>query len=43
MGDVPLNMGLDNLEFGTLVADAGGIVTFSSRRLATAGHPPIAG
>ena len=43
MGDVPLNMALDNIEFGELVADADGIVTFSSRRLATAGHPPISG
>ena len=31
MGDVPLNLALDNIEFGTLVVDAGGIVTFYSQ------------
>ena len=31
MADVPLNMALDNIEFGTLVVDAEGIVTFYSK------------
>ena len=31
MGEVPLQMALDNIEFGTLVVDADGIVTFYSR------------
>jgi hypothetical protein len=31
MADVPLNMALDNIEFGTLVVDAEGIVTFNAR------------
>ncbi len=31
MGEVPLSMALDNIEFGTLVVDAEGIVTFYSR------------
>jgi PAS domain S-box-containing protein len=31
MGEVPLHMALDNIEFGTLVVDADGIVTFYSR------------
>lgn len=31
MGDVPLDLALDNIEFGTLVVDAEGIVTFYSK------------
>ncbi len=31
MSDVPLSMALDNIEFGTLVVDAEGIVTFYSK------------
>jgi len=31
MADVPLEMALDNIEFGTIVVDADGIVTFYSR------------
>ena len=31
MGEVPLSMALDNIEFGTLVVDADGIVTFYSK------------
>ena len=31
MADVPLNLALDNIEFGTLVVDAEGIVTFYSK------------
>lgn len=31
MGEVPLHMALDNIEFGTIVVDADGIVTFYSR------------
>ena len=31
MSELPLNMALDNIEFGTLVVDANGIVTFYSR------------
>ncbi|OGB95964.1 MAG: hypothetical protein A3G35_07145 [candidate division NC10 bacterium RIFCSPLOWO2_12_FULL_66_18] len=31
MGEVPLHMALDNIEFGTLVVDADGIVTFYSK------------
>jgi len=31
VADVPLNMALDNIEFGTLVVNAEGIVTFYSK------------
>jgi PAS domain S-box-containing protein len=31
MGEVPLNLALDNIEFGTIVVDAGGFVTFFSK------------
>jgi PAS domain S-box-containing protein len=31
MGDVPLNLALDNIEFGTIVVNTEGIVTFFSR------------
>jgi len=31
MGEVPLNLALDNIEFGTIVVDAGGLVTFFSK------------
>jgi len=31
VGEVPLSLALDNIEFGTLVVDAGGIVTFYSQ------------
>jgi transcriptional regulator with PAS, ATPase and Fis domain len=31
VGDVPLDLALDNIEFGTLVVDAEGIVTFYSK------------
>ena len=31
MGEVPLHMALDNIEFGTIIVDADGIVTFYSK------------
>ncbi len=31
MGEVPLDRALDNIEFGTLVVDADGIVTYYSK------------
>ena len=42
MGEVPLHMALDNIEFGTLVVDAGGIVILYCRSYdrGPAGRPP---